>query len=320
MVTAQVLASAYDCGIEFLLGDGSVELSQADAIDRASVGSLSFLKAEALSEVPHISLEEQTGMALVCHQSLASELGHRTDIALLISKQPRLSFMKLVERYFSPERPPVGVHPSALVGASARIDPEASIGPHCVIGDRCVVGSNSVLHPGVVLQSQVRVGRNVTIHANTVIGADGFGYERAADGRLQKFPHLGGVVIEDDVEIGSNTSIDRGSLGDTILCRGCKIDNQVHVAHNVLIGQDAVVIAQAMIGGSVLIGARAWIAPSAVIMNQVKVGEGALVGLAAVVTKDVPAGETVLGSPAIADAEFRANRAALKALLEAQSR
>src|SRR5206468_6601571 len=116
------------------------------------------------------------------------------------------------------------------------IDAAASVVLCCVIGESCEVGPGTVLHSGVVLQRHVRIGRNVTVHASSVLGADGFGYERGADGTLEKFPHLGGVLVEDDVEIGSNTSIDRGSLGDTVLSRGCKIDNQVHVAHNVVVG------------------------------------------------------------------------------------
>lgn len=160
-----------------------------------------------------------------------------------------------------------------------------------------------------------RIGRNVTVFSGTVIGADGFGYERRADGGMEKFIHKGGVVIEDDVEIGSNTSIDRGTLGDTILRRGAKVDNQVHIAHNCDVGEDAVVIAQSMIGGSVKIGARAWIAPSVVVMNGIAIGQDAMCGLGSIVTKSVKDGETVMGNPARPLAEAKALLAAMKQLI-----
>jgi UDP-3-O-[3-hydroxymyristoyl] glucosamine N-acyltransferase len=237
-------------------------------------------------------------------------------VALLVSETPRMSFMQLVAHHFPPRRPLAGIHPTACVDPSSVVDPTASIGAFCYIGPDCTIGADTILHQHVTLCENVRIGRNVVIHGGTVIGSDGFGYERRSDGRLQKFLHLGGVDIEDDVEIGSNTSIDRGSLGMTRLRRGCKIDNQIHVAHNVDVGEDAVVIAQSMLGGSVKVGARAWLAPAAVLMNQVAVGDDALVGLGAVVTKSVPEGQTVMGAPAAPEEEFRAMRSAIKKLMK----
>ncbi len=131
-----------------------------------------------------------------------------------------------------------------------------------------------------------------------MIGADGFGYERNEVGELEKFPHVGGVLIEDNVEIGANSCIDRGSLGDTRICQGARIDNLVHIAHNVYVGRHAVVIANAMVGGGTHIGDFAWVAPSACLRDRIKIGDKSLVGLASLVTKDVPNGETVLGCPA----------------------
>ena len=133
---------------------------------------------------------------------------------------------------------------------------------------------------------------------------------------MEKFPHIGGVVIEDEVEIGSNTSIDRGTLGNTIIKTKVRIDNQVHISHNVEIGEAAAVIAQSMIGGSVKIGPGAWIAPSAIVMNQMTIGGGATVGLGAVVTKNVSANQVVMGAPAQDAAVFRATRAAIKSLTD----
>jgi UDP-3-O-[3-hydroxymyristoyl] glucosamine N-acyltransferase len=217
--------------------------------------------------------------------------------AVIESENARLDFMRVVGQFFSPPRPR-GIAPSAVVSASAKIAADAYVGPLCSIGDNVEVGAGTVIHAGVQIYDRVRIGRNVTIHAGCVIGADGFGYERDPDGVLVKFPHLGGVVIEDDVEIGANTCIDRGTLGDTRVCEGARIDNLVHVAHNTRVGRHAAVIADAMIGGSTQIGDYAWIAPSACLRDRIEIGERAVVGLAAVVTKSVPPDTTVMGSPA----------------------
>jgi UDP-3-O-[3-hydroxymyristoyl] glucosamine N-acyltransferase len=152
------------------------------------------------------------------------------------------------------------------------------------------------------------------IHAGSVIGADGFGYSRNDDGELEKFPHIGSVVIEDRVEIGSNTSVDRGTLSNTVIREGAKIDNFVHVAHNVVIGKHAAVIAHAMIGGSTEIGDYGWIAPSAALMNGLHIGKGATVGLGAVVTKNIPDNETWAGVPAMPLKEFVAIQKKMKEL------
>ena len=141
------------------------------------------------------------------------------------------------------------------------------------------------------------IAAGVRIGCNCTIGLPGFGYEKDQAGAYWRFPHLGGVRIEADVEIGSNTCIDRGSLGDTVIGRGCKIDNLVHVAHNVVLGNNAVVIANTMLGGSVTIGAGAWVAPSVTIMNQATIGAGATLGLGAVVLKDVAPGQVIVGNP-----------------------
>lgn len=254
------------------------------------------------------------GATVICdetHHGLIKDL----DVTALITDNPRLAFMRAVDRFLSAPRPAAGIHPAATIDPSATIDPTATLAAGCVVGAGCTVGARSVLHANVVLYGNVRIGSDVTIHSGTVVGADGFGYERNDEGVFEKFPHIGGVVIEDDVEIGSNTSIDRGSLGDTLIRTGARIDNQCHISHNVEIGQHAAVIAQSMVGGSAKIGDYAWLAPAAIIMNQARVGVRAVVGLGAVVVKSVPDGETFMGSPAVPAAEFRATREAMKSLV-----
>jgi len=147
-----------------------------------------------------------------------------------------------------------------------------------------------------------------------VIGADGFGYQRNDKGEFEKFPHIGGVVIKDNVEIGSNTSIDRGALGNTIIEEGAKIDNLVHIAHNVKVGKHSAVIANSMIGGSTIIGDYSWVAPSVCMRDQISTGNNVTIGLGAVVLKSIPEGETWTGSPAKPLAEFLELQKKLKKL------
>ncbi|HEU4883206.1 MAG TPA: UDP-3-O-(3-hydroxymyristoyl)glucosamine N-acyltransferase, partial [Longimicrobium sp.] len=192
----------------------------------------------------------------------------------------------------------------------------AAVGPLCTVGEDAEIGAGSMLHAGVHVYRGVRIGQRVTVHAGTVIGADGYGYERDEAGRLVRFPHVGSVLIEDDVEIGANACIDRGTLGDTAIRTGARVDNLVHIAHNVEVGRNAAVIALAMVGGGTRIGSEAWVAPGAVLRDRIAVGDGAVVGLGAVVTRDVPAGATVLGNPARGQEETRALQQALRRLTQ----
>jgi len=302
-----------DDNIRDLVGARDRPVTHVAPLSGAKAGALTFVSRAPASDVLD-SLRRSAGITIIVSEPIA--LGD-ADVTQLVAESPRLSFMRATARFFAPERPRPQVHPTAVVHETARIAPSAYVGPGVSIGAHSVIGADSIVHANVVVYDRVKIGQRVVVHGGTVIGADGFGYERNERGELEKFPHIGGVTIEDDVEIGSGTSIDRGSLQDTRICARARIDNQVHIAHNVVVGADVAVIAQAMIGGSVRIGDRAWIAPSATIMNQAHVGADATVGLGAVVVKAVRDGETVMGSPAAPDHEFRATRAALKALVAA---
>lgn len=294
-----------------IFGNAERIISSAASLNELQPRCMSFV-SRPLTETELSACERFNDVTLFCDNDGAIALRKLQNVTLIIVANPRLAFMRAVARFFMPKSEYNGVHPTAVIDKSALIDAEATVGPFCVIGPRCVVGPDCVLGPHVSLLQDIHLGSRVSIAGGTVIGADGFGYERNEVGELEKFPHIGGVVIEDDVEIGSNTSIDRGTLNPTRIGARARIDNQVHIAHNAVIGNDAAIIAQAMIGGSVKIGDRAWIAPSATIMNQVAIGADATVGMGAVVVKNVSAGVTVMGSPAQPDAEFRRARAALK--------
>jgi UDP-3-O-[3-hydroxymyristoyl] glucosamine N-acyltransferase len=305
------LSAVLGNSIVAISGNRGAEFCAPAAIGEAGPGAITFLRsAESSAGI----VLRQTNASVVLCQPGAIPPDYSGSAALVAVADPRKAFIRVLARFFTPSRPS-GIDSRAVISSGAHIDASAYIGPNAVIG-RCEIGAGSVIHANVVLYDGVKIGRNVTIHAGTVIGADGFGYERGPDGAMEKFVHLGDVVIEDEVEIGSNTSIDRGSLGDTIIRRGAKIDNQVHIAHNTDVGRDAVIIANSMIGGSVKIGERAWIAPGVAILNGLTIGTDSVCGLGSVVVKSTGEGTTVMGNPAREIAEAKALLAAQKRLLE----
>jgi UDP-3-O-[3-hydroxymyristoyl] glucosamine N-acyltransferase len=243
---------------------------------------------------------------------------------LLLVENPKLGFAKAASFLLAKESFSGGIHPTALVAKSARMDSNVSVGPfvvieedvvieagtrvdaRCVIGRGVQVGRQCRLYPGVVLYPQVRLGHRVMIHSGTVVGSDGFGYV-FGEGRHWKFPQAGGVEIGDDVEIGSNCTIDRGSLGVTRIGNGCKLDNLVHVAHNVTIGEHALIAAQAGISGSCRIGSHVMIGGQAGLGEHCQIGDrAALGGQAGILSgKRIAPGQTVWGTPARSLEQFK---------------
>lgn len=209
---------------------------------------------------------------------------------------PKLFYIKILCNLVASPRKHE-IHPSAIVHPNAKIHPWVTIGPYSVIGE-CEIGEGTVIDSHCKIGNRCLIGKHVQISSGVVVGGDGFGYVADENGIKIKFPHLGGVVIEDYVEIGANTCIDRGTLGNTVIREYAKIDNLVHVAHNVEIGRNTLVIANAMLGGSSSIGENSWIAPSATIRDTVAIGKNALVGMGALVTKNIPDNETWAGFPA----------------------
>lgn len=216
-------------------------------------------------------------------------LGHGG--ACILSPQPRLDFARLLSRIdervgFAWSEAPPQIHPSAVIGQHTVIGPGVRIGAHTVVGHHVVIGAETTL------------GARCRIKSGAVIGEAGFGFERDDTGAAVRLPHLGRVLVGDDVEIGSLTTVCRGTLGDTVLRSGAKVDDHVHIAHNVEVGEHAFVIACAEISGGARIGPRAWIAPNASVRNQLSIGADAVVGLGAVVVRSVEPGATVAGNPA----------------------
>lgn len=285
-----------------VVGERSRKVSGPAPINNAP-GTSAITFCSRTGETARQLIAESQAGTIVCDSTLVSAFTGQTDKTLVCVAEPRLTFLRIVDRFFSRPRQS-GVHPTAAIDPAAVIHPSVSIGAFSFIGV-CEIGEGSSVGTHVHVADGTRIGRNVVIFPGTVLGADGFGYQRNEAGAFEKFPHIGGVVIEDDVEIGANACVDRGTLGDTIIRRGAKIDNLVHIAHNVVIGRHSAVIAHAMIGGSTSVGDGAWIAPCACVRDGLSIGKGATVGLGAVVVKDVADGETVMGSPAREASEYK---------------
>jgi UDP-3-O-[3-hydroxymyristoyl] glucosamine N-acyltransferase len=235
----------------------------------------------------------------------------KTDARNLLQvDNPMVAFAKVMQYFHPPIQPPAGIHPSAVVGVNFKcgqnvtIDPQVAIGRHVTVGDRvwlhpgvvvgdgAVIGDDVVIHPNATILARCIVGNRVIIHAGTVIGSDGFGF--ALDGKCyHKIPHTGIVQIDDDVEIGANNTIDRATFGKTHIGRGVKTDNLVHIAHNVRVGENTVLVAQVGISGSATIGKNAIIAGQAGIAGHLTIGDGATVGPQTGVGKPVPDGQIV---------------------------
>ena len=228
---------------------------------------------------------------------------------------PQQAVIDLLRLFHPPTLPPAGVDRTAVVAPDARVDPGAGVGPLCVVGSGAVIargarlqalvhvgagveiGEDSLVYPHVTLREGVRIGRRVVIHPGAVLGADGFGF--AFDGSAhRKIPQVGGVLIEDDVEIGANTTIDRASFGDTIIRRGTKIDNLVQVGHNVEVGEHSLLVAQVGISGSSRLGRGVVLAGQVGVADHVTIGDGVIAAAQSGIPSDVAPGERVFGSPA----------------------
>lgn len=297
------------------------------SLEDAGPGDLSFFDSERYRKA---AIASKAGAMLV-RKPLEGWHGSQIQVAA-----PYPSFLQLAIELFPPDRPRVGVHASAVVSPEATIAPDASIGPHVVveagasIGERSVllsnvfigrgaaIGPDCVLYPNVVVWERTRLGARVIVHAGAVIGDDGFGYRRDERGH-RKIPHVGSVEVADDVEIGSNTTIDRGTFGATRIGAGSKIDNLVQIGHNVQIGERVLVVAQAGLAGSSRVGDHA------ILAGQVGVGDHAVIGAGAVlvaksgVDKRAKGGEVHGGTPIMPYKQWMQVSAALRylpALLE----
>lgn len=288
-------------------GDGTVEISELEKIEIAGPGQLSFL-----ANPKYLKFIETTNASAV----LVDLEFPKSTKTLIRIKNPYFAFLKIAERLY-PGVPGVepGIHSSAVISETTAIGENEAIAANVVIGNNCKIGKNAKIYPSVVIGDEVEIGDNVILYANVsirercklgnniiihmgaVIGSDGFGFA-FDEGKYHKLPQMGNVVIEDDVEIGANTTIDRATLGETIIRKGAKIDNLVQIAHNVEIGPHTAIAAQTGISGSTKIGQYVRLGGQAGLVGHIKIGDNAAVGAQAGVTKSIPGNVYVSGYPA----------------------
>ncbi len=292
-----------------VLGDSTVPLAGFAPADAARPGDLTFAENEDYFH----RAEESAASAILVSAGFTS-----TRKVLIRVNNPRVAFAKVLPLFFPERKFAPGVHSSAVVAGSAQVDPTAHVGPLCVIDERAKIGPRCVLEagdyigpdcqlaedvrlfPNVTLSARTQVGARVRIHSGVVVGADGFGYV-FDQGRHLKVPQIGHVVLEDDVEIGANSCIDRGALGPTVIGRGTKVDNLVQVGHNVVVGDHCILCGQAGISGSTKIGRYTTLAGQVGLAGHLKIGSEVTIAAQSGVMHDIPDGQKWFGTPAQPD-------------------
>ena len=272
----------------------NINFNCASTFLEATPNSISWLSE---SNKDYINLlNKSSGNLVICSINLDYNEVNNEKINLLLVSNPKLVYINILNTLFV-SRIQYNIHPTAIIHPEAKIHNNVLIGPFVVI-EKATISEGSEIESSCHIHCNTFIGKNVRIKSNSIIGGDGFGYVKNEDDNNIKFPHLGGVEIADFVEIGSNTCIDRGTLGNTIIGRHTKIDNLVHIAHNVKIGQNCLIIANSLIGGSTTLGDNVWIAPTVTIRDGLTIGSNVTVGMNSLVTKNIPDGETWLGNPA----------------------
>ncbi len=296
-------------------GDAELAIAAVGGIEDVPAGGLTFAEdarrlqdalvspAAAVLTKPNLTIPPDTGKSFLLHP------------------MPRLAWAKILALYSPFQTPEPGVHPTAVVGAECELGDEVSlmpyvvlgervkighrvkIYPYCYIGDETEIGDDCILYPHVTVMPRVQIGRRVIIHPGAVIGGDGYGYVQH-EGVHHKIPQIGRVVIEDDVEIGCNTTIDRATTGETRIARGTKIDNLVQIAHNVQVGEHCLLVSQVGIAGSSTLGHHVILAGQVGVKDHVHLGDNVVVGAQGGVSKNLPANGIYWGTPAIPHREW----------------
>jgi UDP-3-O-[3-hydroxymyristoyl] glucosamine N-acyltransferase len=307
-----------------VVGDGEVEISGVASIDGAETGQITFIAHPKYLR----KLGETRASAIIVSNKVTT-----ADKPLICTDNPQIAFAKILSLFFAKPYQSKGIDPNARISPTAQFGKDLTIYPDVYIGDRCriedrvtlypgvyvgedsVIGEDSVLHPNVTIYSGSVLGKRVILHSGVVIGADGFGYVK--DGKKNvKIPQVGKVIIEDDVEVGANSTIDRAALGETIIRRGVKIDNLVQVAHGVEIGEDSIIVAQVGIAGSTKIGKNVILAGQVGVIDHLEIGDNVIVGSQSGVGQNLPADQVFSGSPAVPHREWLRMVATLPKLSE----
>jgi UDP-3-O-[3-hydroxymyristoyl] glucosamine N-acyltransferase len=323
------IAQQLGCRLE---GDGGVDIRRVAAIDQAGPGDLTFVASGKYAGY----LVTTAASAVILGES--DRVDDPPRFAVLRSPQPYLSFARALRLFVAPSRPAAGIHERTaiaadatvgrdpaigafvVVGAGAVIGDRAAIFPNVVIGDGARIGDDCVLHAGVSIRDRVVIGNRVTILDGAVIGSDGFGFARQPDGSHFKIPQEADVVVEDDVEIGANTTIDRPAVGETRIQAGTKIDNLVQIAHGVRIGRRALLASQVGIAGSTIIEDEVTLAGQVGVNGHIRIGRGAIASGKTGVTHNVKPGAFISGYPGVPNPEWRKAQVLLRRLPDLKKR
>lgn len=273
--------------------------SLTDLTEEDESKTISWLKDANL----HLLNQKMNPGLLILSQNAFDQLKDR-KINFLISPNPRFTFLKMLALLFEKKRESK-IENTSVIDSSATIGKNNYVGHHVVIeknvtiGDDCVIDHNTVIKEGVMIGNRVHIGCNCTI------GNSGFGYEKDEEGIYRQIPHIGNVVIEDDVHIHDNTCIDRAMIGSTLIGEQVKIDNLVHVAHGVVIEKNSLIIANSVLAGSVRVGENCWVAPSTTIRNRIQIADNTFTGIGSVIVKNTKPNSLVVGNPAIDFEDFK---------------
>ena len=313
-----------------IVGNKDVTVSTFAKIEEGHQGAISFLANPNYD--PYLYTTDSS--IVIVNRSL--ELKGEVKATLIKVDDAYGCFAKLLELYAAYKPKKSGVHPTAVVAESAKVgegcyigayvvvDEGAVIGegvslyPHVYVGDGATIGDGTTLHSGVKVYEGCKIGKRCIVHSGAVIGSDGFGFAPNAQGSYDKIPQIGIVTIEDDVEIGANTTIDRATMGSTVIEKGAKLDNLVQIGHNVVVGESTVMAGQSAVAGSAKVGKHCMIGGQSGIVGHVTVGDGTVVASVTGVSKSVPAGSQIMGSQGIDVRRFRRVNAVYRNLPELQ--
>lgn len=324
ILTAGVIAELIGGSVD---GDPQVQVSTVSPIETGFKGSLSFLANPKYKEFVATT---EASVVIVKDDYLSDK---PVSTTLIRVADPYTSFALLLQKYDEMNRPKAGIHPSAVISDSAQIGTDVSIAAGVVVEDKAVVGNgtrlganvvvereskvgnNCTLHSGSRVMHHCLVGNNCTLHAGVTVGSDGFGFA-PSDAAYSKIPQVGNVVLEDDVEIGSNSTIDRATMGSTMICKGVKLDNLIQVAHNVVIGEHTVIAAQTGIAGSTKIGKRCMIGGQVGIIGHLTIGDNVKIAAQSGIGNNLPDNAVVQGSPAFEVGNYRRSYVSFRRLPE----
>jgi UDP-3-O-[3-hydroxymyristoyl] glucosamine N-acyltransferase len=277
----------------------------------ADISSLTFIDKKRLDK--KTMLEKTKAKVIVVDSFVEALTENINGKCLIVVDNPKLEFSNVVNSYTKSTMEYI-IHSTAVIHPNAKIHPKVYIGPNSYIGD-CTIDEHTCIYGNTYIYDNVKIGKNVIVHAGCIIGVEGFGFLENSDGSLVNFPHIGGVIIEDNVELQALTHVSRGALGNTIIGKGTKTDSCVHIAHNNVIGENNMICAHAMFSGSVKMGNGNFVGPSTAIKDVLSIGNNNIIGIASTLTKNVENNLIVAGNPAREINELKKLQKALQLLI-----